>query len=93
MDVDTALREVDEAVAKHVGTGTYDVRRDEYERTLREAERVGDEGVVADLARWLGTYVREEEELPTVDEFDRRAASLLADGGHDVPAESHLAES
>jgi hypothetical protein len=101
MDVDTALREIDEAEAKYVGSKDYERKREEYRRTFAELHRVATEAdasadvdpgkVVADLTRWVSERIREEESLPPIGSVDRRASELLAAHDVDIPAESHLA--
>ena len=90
MDVETALREIDEAEHKHVGSEDYDERHAEYEDTFAEVERLGGGDAVADLTRWVDEYVREEGSLPAVGVVDKHAARILEDHGVEIPLDSHL---
>lgn len=73
MNVETALREIDEAEHTHVGSEGYDQRRAEYETTFQEVDRIGGGDAVADLTRWLDEYVREEDALPSIGLVDKQA--------------------
>ncbi|WP_435128247.1 hypothetical protein [Halobaculum sp. D14] len=90
MDVETALREIDEANSKHVGSETYERQREEYEQTLREVNRIGDAETVEELTKWICAFIRDEEERPSIGRVDKQASDRLEAAGYDVPLESHL---
>ena len=92
MDVETALRQIDEANGKHVGGEGYERQREAYASTLREVDRIGGEEAVEELTTWICTFIREEGSRPTGDEVDDRAAERLDEAGHDVPSDSGLGD-
>lgn len=89
MDVETALREIDEAHRKHVG-GDYDETRDAYGETLSEVESLAGGGAVEDVTRYVAGYLRDNEEEPPVGAVEAEAAEAVRDRGGEVPDESRL---
>lgn len=89
MDVETALREIDEANHKHVGD-EYDDRRDEYREALEAAADLAGGDAVDDVTRFIAGHIREEGEHPSVDEVDEHAAEAVRDHGGEVPVDSRL---
>jgi hypothetical protein len=91
MDVEVALREVDEAVNKHAGTREWQTQRAVVERTLREVNRLAGGEAVEDLVRWLGEEVRAEGPRPRSELIEHRAAELVRERDHEIPDDSPLA--
>ncbi|GAB3414471.1 hypothetical protein GCM10027435_09450 [Haloparvum alkalitolerans] len=91
MDVETALREIDEANAKHVGEEGYERLREEYERGLREVDGIAGGAAVEELCRHLAGHIRHHGDRPPVPVADLYAAAAVRAVGGEVPAESFLA--
>ncbi|MFB6221997.1 MAG: hypothetical protein ABEH90_11230 [Halolamina sp.] len=89
MDSDTAVREIDEAVHKHVG-GEDEGFRAACEAALSEVESVAGGDAVDDLTRFIDGYVREHEERPQIVEVDERAAEIVREHGESLPPDSYL---
>ena len=85
MDVQTALREVDEATGKHVGSGADDERRDTYRMAFEEVEELGGGAAVEELLGHVASHVRDEEERPGPAAIDRYARAALESTDTDVP--------
>lgn len=91
MKVETALKEIDEAVDKHIG-GTDESFREAVEKALAEVESlVGGEGV-DDLTRSVDSHIRKHESRPAPKEVREDAAGIVTRHGQTVPQDSYIAE-
>ena len=90
MDVETALRQIDEAHQKHVGGG-YDETREAYGETLSEVESLAGGEAVEDVMRYVAGYIRDNEDRPPVGTVEAEAAEAVRDHGGEVPDDSRLA--
>lgn len=92
MDVETALREIDEANAKHVGAGeTYEAIREEYERVFDEVDRIADGEGVEELLRHVDEHIRYHESRPSTAIVTNYAIAACREVGKGVPEESWFA--
>lgn len=91
MDVESALREIDEANSKHVGDDGYDAQREEYRLTLEEVGELADEDAMLQVVRYVDEYIRAREERPAAGEVDRKAAEVVRERDVEIPIDSHLA--
>ncbi len=89
MHVDTAVKEVDEAVAKEVG-GEHEAFRESVRAAFEAVDEAAGGDAVADLTRFVAGYVRDESERPDPTAVDARAADIVREHGEDVPTDSHL---
>ncbi|WP_435117778.1 hypothetical protein [Halolamina sp. C58] len=89
MDVDTAVREVDEAVAKEIG-GEDEGFRESLRAALSTVEAAAGGDAVADLTRFVAGHVREEAERPAPRAVDERAAEIVREHGAELPENSYL---
>lgn len=89
MDVETAVREVDEAVTKHIGGDD-----EPFLASLRAAFEAVDTAAggdaVEDLTGFVAGYVRDEEERPAPATVDERAAEIVREHGEEIPEGSYL---
>lgn len=89
MDVETALSEVDEAIAKEIG---------EEEEGFREALRAAMSAVheaaggaaLEDLTRFVAGHVREYGSRPDPAAVDERAAEVVREHDAELPENSYL---
>jgi len=92
MDVETALREIDEANAKHVGAGEeYEAIREEYERVFDEVDRIADGEGVEELLRHIDQHIRYHESRPSNVIVTNYAVAACREVGEGVPEESWIA--
>lgn len=92
MDVETGMRQVDEAIQNTVGTQNYsDEERTAYRGAMDEVESIAGGDAVEDLVGWLSGQIREDESLPAGDAVEERAAQICRDHGEEIPSESRLA--
>ena len=91
MEIETALREIDEANAKHVGEEGYERLREEYERGLREVDGLAGGAAVEELCRHLAGHIRHHGERPPVPVAALYAAAAVRAVGEEIPAGSFLA--
>lgn len=92
MDVETALREIDEANAKHVGGGEeYERIRTEYEEVFEEIDRIADGEGVEELLRHVAEHIRYHESRPSVTVVTNYAIAACREVGQGVPEASWLA--
>lgn len=89
MDVDTAVREVDEAVAKEIG-GEDEAFRESLRAALSTVEAAAGGDAVADLTRFVAGHVRGEAERPDPAAVDERAAEIVREHGAELPENSYL---
>lgn len=89
MDVETALREVDEAVAKEIG-GEDDAFREALRTALKAVDSAAGGDAVEDLTRFVAGHVREHEERPAPTTVDKRAAEIVREHGEELPEDSYL---
>ena len=89
MHVDTAVKEVDEAVAKEVG-GENEAFRDSVRAAFEAVDDAAGGDAVADLTRFVAGYVRDEAERPDPAAVDGRAADIVREHGEPVPEGSRL---
>lgn len=89
MDVETAIREIDEAIHKHLG-GTDEAFRESLRRALSAVDDAAGGAAVEDLTRFVDGHVREHEERPDPVAVDERAAEIVREHGEDLPADSYL---
>lgn len=92
MDVETALRQIDEANNKHVGgRDDYEPQRESYREALEEVERLAGGSAVEDLAGKVAEYIRGNEERPSASKVREDAAEIIERSGESVPDDSPLA--
>ncbi|RDI71170.1 hypothetical protein [Halopelagius longus] len=92
MDVETGMRQVDEAVRNNVGAQNYDEGTEsEYRQVLKEVESIAGGGAVEDVVRWISGEVRGEESLPSKNAVEERAAQICRDYDEEIPSSSRLA--
>lgn len=91
MDVDTALREIDAAVRKHVDD-EYEETRSAYRETLAEVDAHAGGDAVEEVTTWVASHVREHGERPSVDRVEAEAADAVRSHGGEIPADSRLAD-
>lgn len=89
MDVDTAVREVDEAVAKEIG-GEDEAFRESLRTALSAVDRAAGGDAVEDLTGYVAGYVRDKEARPAPADVDERAADIIREHGEEVPEDSYL---
>lgn len=90
MDVEIAVREVDEAVAKEIG-GEDAAFRESLRAALEAVDDDAGGGAVEDLTRYVAGYVRDESERPAPATVDQRAADIVREHDESVSADSYLA--
>ncbi|MFB6221996.1 MAG: hypothetical protein ABEH90_11225 [Halolamina sp.] len=92
MKVDEALEEIDDAIRERIGTEDESFR-ESVESALEEVESlVGGDGV-DDLARSVGSHIREHESRPAPKQVREEATTIVNEKGQEVPEESYLAQS
>ncbi|XVH30607.1 hypothetical protein ACNS7O_09375 [Haloferacaceae archaeon DSL9] len=92
MDVETALRQIDEANNKHVGPEGYDEDRAAYERTFSEVEEIGDGDALEELVGRVAMKIREADERPDPEAVETDAVDVLTEKNIDIPEGSPLSE-
>ncbi|MFD1527422.1 hypothetical protein [Halolamina salina] len=89
MDVDTAVREVDEAVATEIG-GEDAAFRESLRVALSTVDAAAGGDAVADLTRFVAGHVRETAERPAPAVVDERAAEIVREHDAELPEDSYL---
>ncbi|MBP1986144.1 hypothetical protein [Halolamina salifodinae] len=89
MDVDTAIKEVDEAITKEIG------EKDEgFHEGLRAALSAVNEAAggaaVEDLTSFVAGHVREHADRPAPVAVDQRAAEVVREHDAELPENSYL---
>ena len=89
MYVDTAVKEVDEAVSTEVG-GENEAFRESVRAAFEGVDEAAGGDAVADLTRFVAGSVRDEAERPDPTAVDARAADIVREHDEELPADSHL---
>lgn len=91
MNVQTALRQIDEANAKHFSVGEeYDRVRDDYERVLEEVDRIAGGTAVEKVLKQVSEHIRNHESRPSEAIVADYAVAACREVGTEVPDESWL---
>lgn len=87
MNVESALREIDEANSEHNTTTGYEEDRASYERVLRSTHEAGGGAAVEAVLKFVAGRIRDGEGRPNVEDVRERAVAFLRGRGHEVPPE------
>lgn len=81
------LRRARRQAATERNRGQFEEYEADYRQVLRATESVADEDALDDLLAWATDLTAEKDRLPTPDEFEQAARSLLRDRGLEIPAD------
>lgn len=81
------LRKARREAAKERNRDQFEEHEADYRQILRATEAVADEDALDELLAWATDLAADKERLPTPEEFEQEARSLLQERGLEIPAD------